>query len=228
MKRLSVIVPTLDEAEHIARSLQSLASARRRGAEVIVVDGGSGDATIAAAAPHADLVLRAPLGRAAQLNAGAQSANGDVLLFMHADSAAPENVDLILAQALAGRALAWGRFDVRIESRRRVLGIVSAMMNLRSRLSGIATGDQGMFVTRALFDRVNGFPTLPLMEDIALSRTLKRVTSPLCLREKIVTSGRRWERRGVARTIWLMWRLRLAYYLGADPADLAPRYDQVR
>ena len=228
MNRLSVIVPTLDEAEHIARSLQSLASARKRGAEIIVVDGGSSDATTAAAEPYADRVLRAPRGRAAQLNAGAQSASGDVLLFMHADAAAPENVDLILSEALAGRVLAWGRFDVHIESRRRVLGMVAAMMNLRSRLSGIATGDQGMFVTRALFDRVCGFPALPLMEDIALSRALKRVASPLCLRAKIVTSGRRWERRGVARTIWLMWRLRLAYYLGADPADLAPRYDQVR
>ena len=228
MNRLSVIVPTLDEAEHIAGSLQSLTSARRRGAEIIVVDGGSSDATIAVAEPYADRVLQAPRGRAAQLNAGAQSASGDVLLFMHADTAAPENVDLILAAALAGRVTAWGRFDVHIESRRRVLGMVAAMMNLRSRLSGIATGDQGMFVTRTLFDRVCGFPALPLMEDIALSRALKRVASPLCLRAKIVTSGRRWERRGVARTIWLMWRLRLAYYLGADPADLAPRYDQIR
>lgn len=228
MKRLSVIVPTLDEAEHIARSLQSLAMARRRGAEVIVVDASSSDATTAAAAPYADVVLRAPRGRATQLNAGARAAHGDTFFFMHADSAAPEDVDLILAGALADRSIAWGRFDVRIESRRRVLAIVAAMMNVRSRISGIATGDQGIFVTRALFERVGGFPALPLMEDIALSRTLKRMTAPVCLREKIVTSGRRWERRGVARTIWLMWRLRLAYYLGADPADLAPRYDQVR
>jgi rSAM/selenodomain-associated transferase 2 len=228
VKRLSVIVPTLDEAPHIAQSLQSLAAARRRGTEVIVVDGGSSDATLAVAEPHADVVLRAPRGRATQLNAGAQSAGGDALLFLHADSTAPENVDEILAAVLAERSMAWGRFDVQIVSERRVLGLVATMMNLRSRLSGIATGDQGIFVTRALFESSGGFPLLPLMEDIALSRTLKRVTAPLCLHEKIVTSGRRWERRGVARTILLMWRLRLAYYLGADPADLALRYDHVR
>ena len=228
MTRLSIIVPTLDEAEHIAQSLQSLSMARSRGAEVIVVDGGSSDATVEAAAPGADRVLRAPRGRASQLTAGARAASGDVLFFLHADSTAPEDVDLIVGDALAKGGASWGRFDVRIESRRRVLGVVATLMNLRSRLSGIATGDQGIFVSRPLFERVGGFPLLPLMEDIALSRKLKRISRPLCLRHKIVTSGRRWERRGVARTIWLMWRLRLAYYLGADPADLAPHYDRGR
>ena len=228
MSRLSVIVPALDEAEHISAALQSLASARQRGTEIIVVDGGSSDATIAVAEPLADIVLRAPRGRAAQLNAGARSARGDVFLFMHADSLAPETVDLIIANALVGRTTAWGRFDVRIQSERRLLAVVAATMNARSRLSGIATGDQGMFVTRELFDHAGGFPLQPLMEDIALSRALKRITAPLCLREKIVTSGRRWERRGVLRTILLMWRMRLAYSLGADPAKLASQYHNVR
>ena len=228
MRRLSVIVPTLDEADHIGAALQSLAAARGRGAEVIVVHGGSTDATRAIAGEHADLVLQAPRGRAVQLNTGAAAARGDVLLFMHADCLAPAPVDLALARALAGRSVAWGRFDVCIRSHRRALHIVAAMMNMRSRWSGIATGDQGIFVTRALFETVGGFPALPLMEDIALSRTLKRMARPLCLRERIVTSARRWERRGIARTILLMWRIRLAYYLGADPADLAPRYDHVR
>jgi rSAM/selenodomain-associated transferase 2 len=228
LNRLSVIVPALDEAADIGACLQSLAGARRRGAQIIVVDGGSADGTIAAAEPHADVVLRAPRGRAVQLNAGARSARGDTLLFVHADCLAPERVDLLLANAIGSRSMAWGRFDVHIASERRALGVVAAMMNLRSRYTGIATGDQGIFVTRALLDRIGGIPLLPLMEDIALSRALKRATAPLCLRERIVTSGRRWERRGVARTILLMWRMRLAYYLGADPADLALRYDQVR
>ena len=228
MSRLSVIIPALDEADHITAALQSLASARRRGAEIIVVDGGSSDATVAAAEALADIVLRAPRGRAVQLNAGARSARGDVLLFMHADCLAPESVDLILVNALNGRSSAWGRFDVRIQSPRRMLAVVAAMMNARSRWSGIATGDQGIFVTRTLFDHAGGFPLLPLMEDIAMSRDLKRVTKPLCLNEKILTSGRRWERRGVLRTILLMWRMRLAYYLGADPAKLASRYHNVR
>ena len=228
MTRLSVIVPTLDEADHIPRCLQSLAGARRRGTEIIVVDGGSTDSTVARARPLADLVMHAPRGRAVQLNAGAAGASGDLLLFMHADCVAPESVDLILEAALGQRSQAWGRFDVRIESRRRALTVVAAMMNVRSRLSGIATGDQGIFVTRALFDRVGRFPIQPLMEDIALSRALKRRSPPVCLRTRMLTSGRRWERRGVARTILLMWRMRLAYYLGSDPAELALRYHNVR
>ncbi len=226
--RLSIVIPALNEAENIQVTLQTLTSARARGTEVIVVDGGSTDGTAAAAAALADQVLAAPQGRATQLNAGAAVATGDTLLFLHADCCAPAAVDLVLAAAVGSQRLAWGRFDVRIQSRRRALSVVASMMNLRSRLSGIATGDQGIFVTRALFDRVGGFPVQPLMEDIALSRALKRVVAPHCLREKIVTSGRRWEQRGVARTILLMWHMRLAYFLGADPADLAPRYEQVR
>jgi len=226
--RLSIVVPALNEAESIQATLQALASARQRGAEIIVVDGGSADGTAAAAAALADRVVVAPPGRAAQLNAGAAVATGDTLLFLHADCRAPAAVDLILAAAIGSRRLAWGRFDVRIQSHRRALSLVASMMNLRSRLSGIATGDQGIFVTRELFDRVGGFRVQPLMEDIALSRALKRVVAPHCLRAKIATSGRRWEQRGVARTILLMWRMRLAYFLGADPAALASRYEHVR
>ncbi len=228
MVRLSIIIPALDEAESIQATLQGLASARQRGAEIIVVDGGSTDGTVAAAATLADQVLAGPRGRSTQLNAGAAAATGDTLLFLHADCRAPAEVDRIIAAAIGSARQAWGRFDVRIQSHRRALSLVASMMNLRSRLSGIATGDQGIFVTRELFDRVGGFRVQPLMEDIALSRTLKRVVAPHCLRAKIVTSARRWEQRGVARTILLMWRMRLAYFLGADPADLAPRYEHVR
>jgi rSAM/selenodomain-associated transferase 2 len=225
---LSIVIPTLNEAPHITELLRDLTAARTRGAEVIVVDGGSSDATAKVAAAHADRVIHAPRGRAAQLNAGAAHAAGALLLFLHADCRVPADLDLVLKNALADRPVAWGRFDVRIASKRRSLRVVGTMMNWRSRMSGIATGDQGIFVTRALFGQAGGFPQQPIMEDIALSRTLKRLAKPVCLRCAITTSGRRWERRGVLRTVWLMWRMRLAYYLGADPAKLAGYYEHVR
>ena len=227
-RRLSVIVPALEEAGGIAATLHSLAPARRRGAQIIVVDGGSRDATLEIARPLADRVILADRGRAFQLNAGAALASGDVLLFVHADSRLAENADTVVLDAIGHRKLAWGRFDVRIDSRQPALRLVAWMMNLRSRATGIATGDQGIFATRALFERAGHFPPQLLMEDIAFSRQAKRIAAPICLRSQIVTSSRRWQRRGIARTILLMWRLRTAYFLGADPADLSARYDQVR
>jgi rSAM/selenodomain-associated transferase 2 len=226
--RLSIVVPTLDEALHLGATLEALSSARARGAEVLVVDGGSSDATVALAQPLADRVVRSRRGRAVQLNAGAAAARGEILLFLHADSMLPAAFDCMIEAALAGRALAWGRFDVRIDGRSRTLALVALMMNLRSRLSGIATGDQAIFVTRALFERVGRFPVQPLMEDIAFCRHAKRIAAPIRLRGPVVTSGRRWARHGVVRTILLMWRLRLAYFFGADPARLAARYRDVR
>jgi rSAM/selenodomain-associated transferase 2 len=190
---------------------------------VIVVDGGSGDATFDLAKPLSDKAIRAPRGRAAQMNAGAKAASGDMLLFLHADTRLPEHADAALVEALAGSDKRWGRFDVRIDGGA-PLGIVAAMMNLRSRVTGIATGDQAIFVTRALFDRAGGFPEIALMEDVALSKRLRRDSRPLCLRARVTTSDRRWQTHGVLRTIVLMWRLRLAYYFGAEPASLAKRY----
>ncbi|MFA9460302.1 TIGR04283 family arsenosugar biosynthesis glycosyltransferase [Thiohalorhabdus methylotrophus] len=223
---LSVIVPALDEAAGIAATLEPLQVWRERGAEVLVVDGGSGDGTPEAAAPGADRVLGGARGRAPQMNAGAAAAGGRVLLFLHADTRPPEDGDRALLTALEG-GRHWGRFDVRLTgaSRLTLLGLVGAMMNLRSRLTGIATGDQALFVTRAAFRAVGGFPEQPLMEDIALSRLLKKHCGrPACLRERALTSSRRWEDRGILRTIGLMWALRLRYWLGADPAVLAARY----
>ena len=228
MDSLSIVVPALNEAESIAATLLALAPAQRRGAEVVLVDGGSQDATVEVALGIADKVLTAVRGRATQLNAGAAAASGRILFFLHADCKPPEDFDRHVLDAVAGRALAWGRFDVQIASAFPALRLVSAMMNLRSRYTGIATGDQGIFATRALFECVGGFPVQPLMEDIAFSRAAKRVGAPVCLRGRIATSGRRWERRGVARTILLMWQLRLAYFFGADPHDLARRYDNIR
>jgi rSAM/selenodomain-associated transferase 2 len=221
---LSIIMPVLQEAPLIAQTLQALDPFRQRGVEVVVVDGGSRDDTMALARPHADRVIAAPRGRAAQMNAGAAVAGGDVLLFLHADTRLPDGADTILLNGLETSRRAWGRFDVRITGRSLVLAMVAAAMNGRSRLTGIATGDQAMFVTRGAFDGVGGFPDIPLMEDVALSRALKRVSAPLCLRARVTTAGRRWEQHGIWRTILLMWRLRLAYFLGGEPAMLARRY----
>ena len=221
--RLSVVVPVLDEAAGITSALRALMPLRARGHEVIVVDGGSADASVELARPLADRVLAAPRGRAAQMNAGAAAATGEALLFLHADTVLPEAADALVLAALQRRP--WGRFDVHIASRRRMLGVVGALMNLRSRLSGIATGDQAMFVRRADFEAVGGFPAIALMEDVALSAALRRACGwPACLPARVSTSARRWEQRGVWSTILLMWRLRMLYFLGAEPASLARRY----
>jgi rSAM/selenodomain-associated transferase 2 len=221
--RLSIIIPVLDEAAEIVPALRALAPYRRRGAEVVVVDGGSRDGTTALARPSADRVLTAARGRAVQMNAGATAAAGDVLLFLHADTRLPENADRLLLDGLARSGKAWGRFDVRFDSGG-MLRLVAVMMNLRSRASGIATGDQAMFATRAAFENAGGYPPIALMEDVALSARLKRVSRPLALRARVTTSARRWRTHGVLRTIWLMWKLRLAYYFGADPVRLARAY----
>jgi rSAM/selenodomain-associated transferase 2 len=224
--RISIIVPALNEANGIAAALGALEPLRARGHEIIVVDGGSDDATAVVARPLADCVLSSRRGRAAQMNAGAGAARGEALLFLHADSRLPGDADALVAGALAQRE--WGRFDVRIDSAHRGLSMVGFMMNLRSRWTGIATGDQAMFVRRTTFEVAGGFPDLALMEDIALSSALGRIGPPACLRERVLTSGRRWERRGVLPTIFLMWRLRLMYFLGADPQRLARVYEGVR
>jgi len=225
---LSIVIPVLDEAIGIEAALRALSPLRGRGVEVIVVDGGSRDGTPALAAPLADRVLTAPRGRASQMNAGAAAATGDVLLFLHVDTQLPADADRLVVQGLArtGRAShrIWGRFDLQFDRGRR-LRLVALMMNLRSRLTGIATGDQAMFVTRDAFTRAGGFPAIALMEDVALSARLNRVGRPLCLRARVTTSGRRWRRRGTLRTILLMWGLRLRYFFGADPARLAQVYE---
>jgi len=221
--RLSIVVPVLNEAATIREALQALSALRARGHEVIVVDGGSEDGSASLAAPACDQLLVTPRGRALQMNTGALVASGDALLFLHADTRLPERADELILAALA-RAR-WGRFDVRIASRHPLLGVVACAMNLRSRLTGIATGDQAIFVRRAVFP---GFPEIPLMEDIALSRLLRRRGRPACLHARVITSARRWEARGVLRTILLMWRLRFLYALGATPQRLARDYADQR
>ena len=220
---LCIVVPVLDEAETLASRLSALQRFRQRGARLVVVDGGSDDDTLAVARAHADLALLAPRGRAAQMNAGAAACPADVLLFLHADTALPENADALLRRATLG-PFAWGRFDVRIDSDRPLFRVIEAAMNRRSRWTGIATGDQALFIRHDLFRSVGGFPEIALMEDIALSRLLKCHGPPACLHERVITSARRWERHGTWRTILLMWRLRAAYFLGTDPTRLAQQY----
>lgn len=221
--RLSIVIPCLDEAAGIVATLEALRPLRERGHEVIVVDAGS-DGTAELARPHADRVLRSPRGRAVQMNRGARAASGDVLLFLHADTRLPPSAERAIRRGLEGTGRLWGRFDVRLSGRRFCLRVIETLMSWRSRLTGIATGDQAIFVTRERFQAVGGYREIPLMEDIELSRALRRLGPPVCLRERVVTSSRRWERNGVARTVLLMWWLRLRFYLGADPADLAARY----
>jgi rSAM/selenodomain-associated transferase 2 len=223
--KISIVVPVLDEAATIASRLNDLQAARSRGLELIVVDGGSTDATFELARPLADQVLRAPRGRASQMNAGAAVAHGNVLWFVHADTRVSavheERISWAAGHAWGGR---WGRFDVRIDSTDATLALVAWMINWRSRLTGIATGDQAIFVSRLLFERVGGFPDLPLMEDIVLSKRLRCQSPPACLSPPVVTSARRWEKHGVWRTIFLMWWLRAAFFFGVSPNVLARWY----
>ena len=223
---LSIVIPALNEAAGIEATLQALQPLRLRGVELVLADGGSSDSTPTLAQPWVDAVVDAPRGRALQMNAGAARARASVLLFLHADTRLPPLADVLVLQAVqrSDKGACWGRFDVRIEGRPWMLRVVAALMNLRSRASGIATGDQAIFITREAFERVGGFPEQVLMEDIEISRRLKRLGRPACLRARVCTSGRRWEQRGVWRTIVLMWRLRWRYWRGESPARLAEAY----
>jgi rSAM/selenodomain-associated transferase 2 len=228
MSELSIVMPVLNEAASIVETLQALAPYRARGVEVVVVDGGSRDTTVAQATPLADRVISGARGRGAQLNAGATCARGKVLLFLHADTRLPADADRMVLTSLAWSKREWGRFDVTISGRSAVLPVIAMLMNLRSRLTGIATGDQAMFVRRKAFEDVGGFPNSAIMEDIALSKRLKRRGRPICIGFKAITSGRRWDQNGVVLTMITMWGLRLAYNLGAKPALLARFYRDAR
>ena len=221
--RLSIVMPVLDEAAQIDATLTSLAPLRALGAELIVVDGGSRDETPARCRGQADIVLQAQRGRAAQMNAGAARARGEVLLFLHVDTRLPAEACAAIERAIDAGAL-WGRFDVTICGRSMMFPLIAKLMNLRSRLTGIATGDQAIFVRRELFESIGGYAEMPLMEDIELSRRLRARSAPACLRARVSTSGRRWERHGVWRTIALMWRLRWRYWRGEPAEALARAY----
>ncbi|MDY8108545.1 TIGR04283 family arsenosugar biosynthesis glycosyltransferase [Fulvimarina sp. 2208YS6-2-32] len=225
-RTLSVVIPVLNEAASIARTLRDARRACPNGV-IIVVDGGSSDATVAMAEGLADIVAHSPPGRARQMNAGAGTVDAAVLLFLHADTQLPDGAERLIAEGLAdGRA--WGRFDVAIAGRSRLLPLVAAMMNLRSRSTGVATGDQAIFATREAFAAVEGFPQIALMEDVAMSKRLRRLSRPACVRAKAITSGRRWDANGAVRTIAAMWLLRLAFVCGVPPGRIANLYARLK
>lgn len=219
MVKLSIVIPVLNEADTLARQLEALQWLRRRGHEVILVDGGSIDGSQALGSGLADLRLTAPQGRALQMNAGASFASGDVILFLHVDTSLPDGAASLVEKGLAGQR-DWGRFDVRLDGPGWPFRLIEWSMNWRSRLTGVATGDQAIFVRRATFERIGGFAELPLMEDVELSKRLRKQSWPACVRVPVVTSSRRWERHGILRTMLTMWCLRLLYLFGASPGLL--------
>jgi rSAM/selenodomain-associated transferase 2 len=221
--RVSIVIPVLNESAHIETCLRNLQLFRAEGHEIIVVDGGSRDDTVARAGNLADSVIQAPRGRANQMNAGLAIAKGDVVLFLHVDTTLPENACVLVQKALGMIGL-WGRFDVRLSGRGPAFRVIEFFMNRRSRLTGIATGDQAIFVRSEVLRKHGGYSNIPLMEDIDLSRRLKHLARPACLRQRVTTSSRRWEQGGVLRTVLLMWRLRFAYWRGVEPAKLAALY----
>lgn len=222
--KLSIIVPILNEAEALPALLAHLSPLAHHDTQVLFADGGSRDDSVDIAEQAGFIVVRAARGRASQMNAAAAVADGDILLFLHADTQLPPDATNEIPRALASGHCAWGRFDVRISGRPFMLRVISALMNLRSRLTGIATGDQAIFITREAFNAVGGFPDQPLMEDIEISKRLLALTRPACIRRCVHTSGRRWETHGVWRTIFLMWRLRWGYWRGVPVEKLAKAY----
>jgi len=216
--KFSIIIPTLNEEKTIQSCLSALQTFRKN-CEIIIADGESIDNTRILAAPLTDKVITSAKGRARQMNSGARHAMGSVLIFLHADTSLPENALQVIQQQL-GCGGKWGRFDIQLSGTHFMLKVIAQMMNWRSKLTGIATGDQVIFVTRPAFDEVGEYPEISLMEDIALCKALKKISPPIILKDKVISSGRRWEHNGIYRTMLLMWSLRLRYFFGADPQML--------
>ena len=221
MNKLSIIIPTLNEAEDIRAFLKPLQYLRQQGHQIIVVDGGSEDNTFECVLELVDCAIRSAKGRAQQMNAGAKIATNDRLLFLHADTLLPSNVANSIPNATPNQ---WGHFDLTISGRHWLLPIIAKLINIRSRITGIATGDQAIFINSEFFEHAGGFPEIPLMEDVALCKQLRKIQRPVCLQEKVITSGRRWEKHGVFCTVLLMWVLRFAYFIGIKPEKLANLY----
>ena len=221
---ISVIIPVLNEAETIEPFLRHLQPFRDAGHEVIVVDGGSSDGTPEKSVSYADRILITSAGRAHQMNAGANAANGQLFLFQHVDTFLPKTAEALLDAVSNADSFIWGRFDVRLARGHWMFPVIATLMNWRSRFTQIATGDQSIFISRSLFDEVGGFPNQPLMEDIEISSQLRMLSAPVCLKDKVTTSSRRWLVHGVWKTIWLMWRIRLAYFMGSTADQLSAIY----
>ncbi|MFM1895936.1 MAG: hypothetical protein RLZZ385_1010 [Pseudomonadota bacterium] len=223
-RRISIIMPVLNEGQQLEARLRALQPLRQRGHEVIVVDGESRDGSLRVAEHLSDIAIIGRRGRARQMNLGASQASGDLLVFLHADTELPADADSVLPAALAASGRRWGRFDVRFSGRHWMLPVIATAMNWRSRLTGVATGDQVICIERELFREIGGYADIPLMEDIEICKRLRHQHRPCCLTARVLTSSRRWESAGVWRTMLLMWRLRLLYWLGVPPSLLVEHY----
>lgn len=221
---ISFIIPVLNDRMSLDILLPQLQAYREKGHELLLVDGGSSDGSVSSATAQVDRILMTGPGRARQMNLGAENAKHEILHFLHADSRLPDKLDSLIQQSMQNPKQLWGRFDVSLDESGFAYSMIAFMMNLRSRLSGVATGDQGIFVRNTVFHEIGGFKVIPLMEDVALSKTLRKKSWPVCLEAKIITSARRWKQKGLFKTILMMWYLRLAYFMGADPEGLAAIY----
>ncbi len=221
--KLSIIIPVFNEAENIANTLKQLQVYRQQGHEVIVIDGGSRDNTVDCVQDMADQLLISKPGRAMQMNIGADQAQGEVLVFLHADTQLPDSADTLIIKSME-QGTQWGRFNVRLSGSHILFRLIENMMNWRSCFTGIATGDQVIFVQRMLFEQVGAYPEIKLMEDIALSKKLKLLSKSICIKQRVITSSRKWEKKGIVRTVLLMWRLRLLYFLGVSANKLHAQY----
>lgn len=224
VNRISIIIPVLNESAALAMQLPALQWCRQKGHELIIVDGGSTDDSVVHCEGRVDKLIESSAGRARQMNAGSAQAVNNILLFLHIDTQLPDDADQLIIQGLDSAERCWGRFDVRLSGKQLAFRVIETLMNWRSRLTGIATGDQAIFVKRDVFVAAGGYADVPLMEDILLSKMLKKYSRPLSLEQRVVSASRRWEQHGIAKTVWLMWRLRLAFFLGADPAELHRQY----
>lgn len=225
--KLSIIIPTLNESGYIESTLNRLQSLRENQHEIIVVDGGSNDNTAQLATSLSDSVIQSEPGRARQMNKGAENASGDIYWFLHSDTLIPEQAEVIIEQQLRTSNRNWGRFNVCFSGQQFIFRLIAWMMNVRSLITGIATGDQGIFIKASVFKQLNGYKLIALMEDIDISkRLLAQYGRPVCIREKLQTSSRRWEQHGIIKTILLMWQLRLAYFFGSNPETLAKYYSK--
>lgn len=220
--KLSFIIPVLNEAEQLESLITQVKNLLSEHVEVIVVDGGSHDGTLEAIKETGCQLISSPGGRAKQMNAGAQIAKGEVLAFLHADTCLPEKAIESIAASI--QKAPWGRFNVSLSGKSYLFRVIETMMNIRSCLTGVATGDQCIFVNKFLYEKLGGYSDIPLMEDIAISKRLKLTSMPVCIKDKVITSSRRWESKGIFRTIVLMWFLRLAYFMGVSPHTLHQIY----
>ena len=223
---ISVIIPVLNEEKTIAATLGSLLALQPH--EIIIVDGGSRDRSREICRQLGAQVVSSERGRARQMNYGAHRATGDVLLFLHADTRLPDSAFQDIAAAFSDARCLGGRFDVELEGSHWMLKIIGGLINRRSRATKVGTGDQAIFARRSVFMQIGGYPDIPLMEDIALCRSLKRLGEIACLRSRVVTSARRWESDGVWRTIFRMWTLKFLYLAGVSPARLKQFYADTR